>query len=230
MATVRARWRTTRWPLWAHRRRADHRTGLSVVWIVSQPNRARHSGPVWNEIPVPACRGRQDRRRAVVFENGFDIRELDRISTHSANTTTTGNCEIREGHTIRPIVAASRWHNACKPRCRGASRGTVRSGWAGPGPTTACMCGGELLIGPTASHDVSAGHPAAGAGSPAASLITSHRWTVQPPWSGEPPGGQVGPDAAALPCTLTTARAADTATGARPGRRRGGRRAPPRPG
>src|SRR4029079_13461147 len=26
-------------PLWAHRRRADHRTGLSVVWIFSQPNR-----------------------------------------------------------------------------------------------------------------------------------------------------------------------------------------------
>src|SRR6187549_193906 len=31
-------------PLWAHRRRADHRTGLSVVWIVSQPNRTGHSG------------------------------------------------------------------------------------------------------------------------------------------------------------------------------------------
>jgi DDE superfamily endonuclease len=32
-------------PLWAHRRRADHRTGLSVVRIVSQPNRAGDSGP-----------------------------------------------------------------------------------------------------------------------------------------------------------------------------------------
>ena len=29
----------------AHRRRADHRTGLFVVRIVSQPNRAGHSGP-----------------------------------------------------------------------------------------------------------------------------------------------------------------------------------------
>ena len=32
-------------PLRAHRRRADHRTDLLVVRIVSQPNRARHSGP-----------------------------------------------------------------------------------------------------------------------------------------------------------------------------------------
>ena len=31
-------------PLWAHRRRADHRDHLLVVRIVSQPNRARHSG------------------------------------------------------------------------------------------------------------------------------------------------------------------------------------------
>ncbi len=30
--------------LWAHRHRADHRTGLLVVWIVSQPYRAGHSG------------------------------------------------------------------------------------------------------------------------------------------------------------------------------------------
>jgi DDE superfamily endonuclease len=32
-------------PLWAHRRRADHRIGLSVVRLVSQPNRTGHSGP-----------------------------------------------------------------------------------------------------------------------------------------------------------------------------------------
>ena len=30
--------------VWAHRRGADHRGGLLVVWIVSQPNRPGHSG------------------------------------------------------------------------------------------------------------------------------------------------------------------------------------------
>ena len=102
-------------PLRAHRHRADHRTGLSVVRIVSQPNRAGDSGP---RRQAPDSRPRRPRLWASVGHHRSGIfrgRSGGPLRSHGGESSRPSPTPARSWVWVRPAIGhVVPWNGRCR--------------------------------------------------------------------------------------------------------------------